>query len=365
MVIALIFTKALDSLLPKCGASLVALLFLSVCGTFPATALADGPRLSPVWPTPNRAFAEGQAIDGFIQPTASGEVKSGLFGCVRSSGGKFHEGVDFKSVERDRRGEPLDDVFAIFGGKVVHVARNAGSSSYGKYVVVEHTGAKPTVYSLYAHLAAVDDTIRTGVIVPMGASLGKMGHTAGGYSIPRDRAHLHLEIGLRLTTNFQSWYDRQGFGSKNEHGSWNGMNLIAFDSLDFYRKCRRAEFNGMRAYINTLDTAATVRVRTRKYPDFAVRYPELVDGTVPRAEIAGWEIDLTGWGFPKRLRPLRAEDIASTTFNEPNKGGLPAAVIAIEEDALEPYACRDIIKHSKRGLHLDTGGRQVLELIFN
>jgi hypothetical protein len=33
---------------------------------------------------------------------------------------------------------------------------------------------------------------------------------------------VHFEIGLRYGTSFQSWYDRQKFGSPNWQGSFNG-----------------------------------------------------------------------------------------------------------------------------------------------
>ena len=48
-------------------------------------------------------------------------------------------------------------------------------------------------------------------------------------AIPRDRAHLHYEIGFMMTQAFQPWYTWRKFGSPNEHGVWNGMNLMGID----------------------------------------------------------------------------------------------------------------------------------------
>ena len=61
-------------------------------------------RLEIIWPTPNKAWAEGRSIEAFIQPTVSGGPQSGCFGCVRSNGFQFHEGIDIKPLGRDRRG---------------------------------------------------------------------------------------------------------------------------------------------------------------------------------------------------------------------------------------------------------------------
>ena len=56
-----------------------------------------------------------------------------------------------------------------------------------------------------------------------------MGRSAGGYAIPKDRAHVHFEIGLKLSDNFDSWFTWKKFGSPNQHENWNGMNLMGLD----------------------------------------------------------------------------------------------------------------------------------------
>ncbi|HQU08631.1 MAG TPA: M23 family metallopeptidase, partial [Opitutales bacterium] len=116
-------------------------------------AINDSPTVAPIWPTACTPFVDGKLkpIGDFIQPTASGVPESGLFGCVRSNGCKFHEGIDIKPNKRDRKGEPLDAVMSIWPGKVVWVNTKPGNSGYGNYVVVEHS-TTPAVYSLYGHL---------------------------------------------------------------------------------------------------------------------------------------------------------------------------------------------------------------------
>ena len=97
---------------------------------------------------------------------------------MRSNGFQFHEGIDIKPVGRDRRGEPADQVFAAMDGVVRHVNDRAGDSNYGRYIVIEHPGATPAVYTLYAHLARVLPGIAQGAHVERGQAIAIMGHSA-------------------------------------------------------------------------------------------------------------------------------------------------------------------------------------------
>src|SRR3954468_2158183 len=75
-------------------------------------------RIAIVWPTPNEAFAEGKPLADYLQHAGSGEPESGGFGCARSNGYQFHEGIDIKALGHDRRGEPTDSIFAAMDGVV-------------------------------------------------------------------------------------------------------------------------------------------------------------------------------------------------------------------------------------------------------
>jgi len=276
----------------------------------PAVALAPKPpaRLELVWPTPNDAYRRGGGIESFVQPTESGELTSGLFGSVRSGGRQFHEGLDLFPLERDRKGEPLDPVFAVMPGVVRHISSREGASSYGRYVVLEHPGQSPAVYTLYAHLSRIAPGLRTGEPVSAGQTIGTLGRSAGGYTIPKQRAHLHFEIGLRVTDRFQEWYKSRGFGSPNEHGLWNGMNLMGLDPLVFFERSRAGGLLRLDDVIRGMPVAITLRVAEPGEPDFVRRYPSLVE----RADGAGagWELSLGATGAPLRWRRLGAAELA-------------------------------------------------------
>lgn len=277
------------------------------------TSLA-APRVEVIWPTPNKAFDEGKPIADFLQQAGSGDPASGGFGGVRSGGRQFHEGLDIQPVEPRRHGEPTDSVFAALDGVVRHINAVAGKSSYGRYIVLEHPGVTPAIYTLYAHLAKIDSGISEGSQVQRGQTLGVMGRSAT-YVIPRSRAHLHFEMGLRLTNDFQTWYDRQGFGSRNDHGVYNGMNLGGFDPLDFFRDYKRGTVTNFQQYLAQLPIVVTLRIATSQRPDFVDRYPSLVTKHLPML-IKGWKISFTWNGLPVRWTPLDATEVQGMRRNE-------------------------------------------------
>lgn len=288
---------------------------LLLAGLVAANACAQ--RLELVWPTPGTAWADGLPSSSFLQHAGSGDPGSGGYGGVRGGGSQFHEGLDIKPVARNRAGEPLDLVFAAMAGVVRHVNAVAGKSSYGRYVVLEHPGHSPAVYTLYAHLAKISPEVHTGGSLAAGAVLGTMGHSAGGYVIPRNRAHLHFEIGLVLTRDFQAWYDRQKFGSRNEHGIWNGMNLMGVDPLDFFNAWRDRRIHSVQDYFNQLESVVRVRIATLRIPDFVRRYPSLLTAPLPIGPVGGWEIRFDWSGVPFSWTPLTAADVAGFPRDQP------------------------------------------------
>jgi len=298
-------------------------------------------RLELGWPTPNPAYFEGKGIADFVQSTASGEIESGLFGCVRSGGAQFHEGVDLKPVHRDRHGEPSDPIFAVYPGVVRHINPHPGESNYGRYIVIEHTELTPTVVTLYAHLSSIAPGLKVGDRVERGQTIAVMGRSSSGNAIPRDRAHLHFEIGVWLTRDFQMWYNWKKFGSRNEHGVWNGMNLVGFDPLSFYNALRSRSVDDFAQFMARMKPAVRVRIATKFIPDFVQRYPALLSKPLPPpADFGGWEVTLDDLGFPFSWTPLSPMELVGLRENEPQ-------VSVVDESARLPR-CKSLV-FKKRG----------------
>ena len=252
----------------------------------------------PRFPTDNNAYLQGP-LERFIQPTASGKILSGTYGCVRDNGKRFHEGIDIKSIQRNRKNEPTDKVFASLSGNVAYINHKPQDSSYGRYVVLEHQEKGLIFYTLYAHLSEVNKQLKLNTYTKKGQILGTMGHSSSS-SIPKSRAHLHFEIGMRLGDNdcFEAWYKSQKFPTPNKHGCWNGMNLVGLNPLDFLRF--QTSFS---QFLKQQPIAFQLTIRTSKIPQFILQNTTLLKSPIP-PKPSGWKISFNWVGCPILWEPL-------------------------------------------------------------
>lgn len=329
-----------------------ALIWLSLLVVTPLAAQ----RIEFSWPTPNRAWEQGRGIEAYVQPTVSGLAESGLFGCVRSNGLQFHEGLDIKALRRDRRGEPTDEITAAMDGVVRYVNQRPGDSSYGRYVIVEHPDLKPAVFTLYAHLARVEPGLRAGQRVRRGQTIALMGRSAGGYAIPKDRAHLHFEIGLRFTDDFQAWFNWRRFGSPNTHEVWNGMNLVGIDPLDFLNEWKRGRVDNFQQYFDRMQSIVRLRVVTGEVPDFIRRYPALLAAPL-QGPIGGWEVKCNSTGLPFSWTPLSLAEVAG------QKSGT-VQIVAVHASAEKSFRCKTLVKQVRGSPQPGSDLQTMLQLVF-
>lgn len=116
-----------------------------------------------------------------------------------------------RSVDFNRPNDIGDTVVASAGGTVSRVA-NEGSTSYGRWVEVNHGGGYTT---RYAHLST--QSVSTGQAVKAGQKLGTVGST-GGSTGP----HLHFEqrlngndISVKFNGATVAYYTTKAYTSKN------------------------------------------------------------------------------------------------------------------------------------------------------
>lgn len=259
------------------------------------------------FPTANRALLDGRPEDFFMyvdrdfEGQKSQVWEGGQFGFVRgpirTADGvvclTLHEGIDIKPLRRDASGNPLDDVCAAADGRVVHVSPEAGASNYGKYVVVEHLIEGSPIYTLYAHLASVE--VAPGQAVRQGEPLGRLGFTGSG--IDRPRAHVHFEIAVLLSRNFEAWHLANFPGNPNKHGLFNGLNLSGTDPAAILKACASDPSFRLSSHIRSLEPAFKLTLPNSPNLTLLHDYPWLV----PSGEIAdppSWTISFTGTGFP-------------------------------------------------------------------
>jgi len=321
-------------------------------------ASAHAQRIDIGWPTPNPAYFEGKPIADFIQPTAAGETESGLFGCRRSGGAQFHEGLDLKPLNRDRHGEPTDPIFAAMNGVVRYVGHVPGNSNYGRYIVLEHPEVEPAIYTLYAHLAAIAPGLNAGDSVTRGQVIGTMGRSSSTQAIPRERAHMHFEMGVMLTRDFESWFDWKKFGGHNQQGIWNGMNLYGFDPLDFFNEFRARKVDTFRDYFAHLPTAVRLRIATRRIPDYVQRYPALLAKPLPAdGLIGGWEVCVNETGLPFSLTPLTPMETMGLSPDE-------VRVLEVDAPLLKQHRCKSLVVSKRGNYAIGRDLLEVLQLVF-
>ena len=292
-------------------------------------------------------------VDRIFEGEATKPWEGGSFGYVRTAMRfndrviltKFHEGIDIAPVNRDRAGNPLDLVTSIADGRVAHVSPISGRSNYGKYIVVEHEWENSSVYSLYAHLA--DITCNPGDPVRAGSVLGRMGYTGAG--INRTRAHLHLELAMLMSRNFDDWQKVSG-GGINHHGMFNGMNLAGTDVARFFVEHRANPQLRFSEFVTTTPVYFKVIAPARGTPDFVSRHPWISRGTADDA--VSWEISFSATGQPVAFTPSKRH------VDEP-------FVTAVRpSDIPHRYLTRNLITGQENRASLTLSGRRLVSLLM-
>lgn len=286
---------------------LVSLSALSVCGAEASLFLL---------PTANRALFEPGGEERYFVGTVGKSWLSGTFGCVRSDGWQLHEGLDIRCIQRDRRGEPLDPVLATADGTVAYLNKRPALSNYGNYLVLRHQIEGIEIYSLYAHLHAFRPGLKEGDAVRAGEPIATMGRTSNTHEgISRERAHVHFELDLTVNERFPDWYRKTFPTQRNDHGNWNGQNLLGLDPrLIFLEQQGKGAGFSLAGFIRSQTELFRVLIRGTKL-SWARRYPMLVKPN-PIAEkegLAGYELVLNYNGLPFEVIPRAASELRAKT----------------------------------------------------
>lgn len=306
-------------------------------------------------PTANRAIFEPGNEAKFFVETVGKTWTSGCFGCVRSDGWQMHEGLDIRCLERDRRNEPTDPVLATADGVVMYINRNSGLSNYGRYVVLRHRINNLEVYSLYAHLSETVAELKTGQLVKAGEQIAIMGRTANTrQGISRERAHVHFEINLLVNDRFATWFKQHAAGERNDHGNWNGQNMLGLDPKLIFLAQQKGQFNLVQ-FIQQQTEFARVIVRKREFP-WIKRYSPLVspNATATREGIAGYELVLNYNGVPIQAIPRAASEIKSrNTYH----------LLSVNEAEQRKNPCRRLVTQRGGRWELTPRATRLLDLL--
>jgi murein DD-endopeptidase MepM/ murein hydrolase activator NlpD len=297
--------------------------------------------LNLVLPTDNDALlrGDGPAFYQYIERDYHGEKSTpwegGRYGFVRNpvetSAGiiyrRLHEGMDIKPLQRDASGEPLDAVRAIAPGVVVHASTVAGYSNYGRYVVVEHRFDGCKYYSLYGHLSSI--AVRPGQHVQQRDQLGVMGHTGEGLN--QARAHVHLELNLMLSRQFEAWHDNFFHNDPNHHGLYNGLNLVGIDIARLYLALQKRPDLTIPEFLAEEETLYRVLLPPSRNFDLPKFYPWMLREK-SAGELASWEVSFNRAGVPLRIQ-ANPKAVSEPELSYLKPGGVDGGILTMERIA--------------------------------
>ena len=308
-------------------------------------------------PTANQAlFVPGGEPD-FFAPTPGKTWETGCFGCVRTDRRQMHEGLDIKCLQRDSRGEPADPVMAAAAGTVAYINDRPALSNYGRYLVLRHLIGGVEVYSLYAHLHSIRGDLKAGVWVQAGEPIAVMGRTSNtAETISKERAHVHFELNLFYSDHFAAWYKTHFPRERNDHGVWNGENLVGFDPrlVLLEERAQGTNFN-LTTWLQHRVELCRVLVRKADMP-WVKRYPMLVapNPVAQKEGVAGYEISLDYNGLPFAWVPRAASEI---------KGAAKYRLLSVNEAEEAQNPCRNLVKRVSGRWQLATYGINLLDLL--
>jgi murein DD-endopeptidase MepM/ murein hydrolase activator NlpD len=308
-------------------------------------------------PTANHALFEPGGEERFFVGTVGKPWTSGSFGCVRSGGWQMHEGLDIRCLKRDKHGEPIDSVMATADGMVAYINRRPSLSNYGNYIVLRHHVEGVEIVSLYAHLKEIRADLKIGHGVKAGEPIAIMGRTTNTREgISKERAHVHFEFDCLLNERFPAWYQKSFPNQRNDHGQWNGQNLVGLDPrlLLLAQQSQGARFSLLN-FIHSQTPLCRVLVRHPQIP-WVKRYPALVRAN-PLAEregVAGYEVALNFNGFPFELIPRAAAEING-------KGKLQ--LLSVNPAEYQKNPCRHLVSQKGNRWDMTPHGVRLLELL--
>jgi murein DD-endopeptidase MepM/ murein hydrolase activator NlpD len=353
----------------RLAAALASTLFLLSCGKNPEQPRAGTDSTSPETPPPpkvvqefrpptaNQTLFEPEAGERYFVGTVGRTWASGTFGCVRSEGFQLHEGIDIRALNRDARGEPIDEILAAADGTVVYLNLKPALSTYGIYIILRHDLQGWEIFTLYAHLSKIDERLAPGASVRCGERLGVMGRTANTRSgISRERAHLHFEVNLLVNDRFPEWHRKHYPGQRNDHGAWNGRNFLGIDPLPLFLQARQSPASlDIHSFILHQPVLCRTLVRSNTF-SWLNRYRATVQNAdhASPTEIVAYEIHHNFIGIPLRIIPRTAAEASGKTRFQ---------LLDVNPEVARDFPCQKLVRQRNGRWQFTAEGERFLDLL--
>jgi peptidoglycan LD-endopeptidase LytH len=309
------------------------------------------------FPTANHALLEKDGEERFFVGTVGKSWTTGMFGCVRTEGHQMHEGIDIKCLRRDKQAEPIDPVMAAADGTVAYINAKPSLSNYGNYIILKHQIEGLEIYSTYAHLREIKDQLKVGQHVSAGETIAVLGRTSNTrQGISKDRAHVHFEINLLLNERFPAWYEKTFPNQRNDHGRWNGQNLLGIDPALLLLEQNRlgSQFSLLRFLRNQTELCRVV-IRDNHF-SWLKRYTTLVkrNPLTEKQGVAGYEVAFNYAGIPFQLIPRAPSEI---------EGSSKLSLLSVNEDEYKKHPCRHLLTKRNGKWEIAAAGDRLLDLL--
>jgi hypothetical protein len=191
--------------------------------------------------------------------------------------------------------------------------------------------------------------VQSGDTVKRGQRIAVMGYTGTGLN--RERAHLHLELNLLLSHQFEAWYNTFFRNDPNHNGIYNGMNLIGLDIARLYLALRNDPSLTIPEFLRREETFYKVTLPKSRHFELPKLYPWMFT-TASRNEKSSWEVSFAQSGVPLRIEPSD-KNVTQPEFSYARKSSVDYS-----------YLTRDIISGRGANAHLTDYGRQLMRLLI-
>jgi hypothetical protein len=176
-----------------------------------------------------------------------------------------------------------------------------------------------------------------------------MGYTGTGLN--RERAHLHLELNLLLSREFESWYNAFFRNDPNHNGIYNGMNLAGLDIARLYLALHKDPSLSIPEFLGREETFYKVTVPKARHFDLPKLYSWML-GTGSQNEKSSWEISFAQSGVPLRIESS-------------DKGVTQPELSYVKKSSVDySHLTRDIVSGHGANAHLTDYGKQLMRLLI-
>jgi len=198
--------------------------------------------------------------------------------------------------------------------------------------------------------------LKPGDAVQRGEQIAVMGRTSNTRErITKDRAHVHFELNLFYNEHFDAWFKRRNPTERNDHGDWNGQNLVGFDPrLVLLAERDQGPRFSLLQFLQQRTELCRVQVRKADFP-WVRRYPMLVKHTTNASgPVVGYDVAFDFNGLPFELVPRTAAEM---------KGVGRYELLSVNEAEETKNPARRLVKRRGSGWELAPNGMSLLDLL--